>query len=71
MIETLAHGYSFESTQRELSNEYQHDSVKMVFKNLCILVLWTKKASAFKGLNYFQQNIKTWLESFVSQQPRP
>ena len=24
MIETLAHGYSSESTQRELSNEYQH-----------------------------------------------
>ena len=27
MIETLANGYSSESTQRELSNEYQHDSV--------------------------------------------
>ena len=27
MIETLAHGYSYESTQRELSNEYQHDRV--------------------------------------------
>ena len=27
MIETLTNGYSFESTQWELSNEYQHDSV--------------------------------------------
>ena len=29
MIETFAHGYSSESTQRELSNEYQRDTVKM------------------------------------------
>ena len=27
MTETLAHGYSSESAQRELSNEYQHDRV--------------------------------------------
>ena len=27
MTETLAHGYSSESTQQELSNEYQHDMV--------------------------------------------
>ena len=27
MTETLAHGYSSDSTQRELSNEYQHDRV--------------------------------------------
>ena len=27
MIETLAHGFSSESTQCELSNEYQHDRV--------------------------------------------
>ena len=26
----------------ELSNKYQHDRVKMVFKNLCVLVLLTK-----------------------------
>ena len=39
---TLAHRYSFESTQLELSNEYQQDRVWRVFKNLCILVLWTK-----------------------------
>ena len=50
MTETLAHGYSSESTQEELSNEYQYDKVKMVFKNLCILVLWTKVASELEGL---------------------
>ena len=46
MTETLAHAYSSESTQWELSDEYQHDRVKMVFKNLCVLVLWKKVASA-------------------------
>ena len=50
MTETLANGYSSEITLRELSNEYQHDRVKMFFKNLCLLVLWTKVASALKGL---------------------
>ena len=50
MTETLANGYSSESTQRDLSNEYQHDRVWMVFKNICVLVLRTKKASALEGL---------------------
>ena len=27
MTETVANGYSSESTQQELSNEYQHDKV--------------------------------------------
>ena len=36
MTETLANGYSSESTQRELSNEYQHDRVWLVIKNLVI-----------------------------------
>ena len=45
-------GFSYESTQWELSNEYQHDRVKMVFKNLCVLVLWTKVALALEGLIY-------------------
>ena len=35
---------------KELSNEYQHDRVYMIFKYLCILVLWTKVASALEGL---------------------
>ena len=50
MTETLAYGYSSESTLRELSNEYQHDRVQMVFKDFCILVLWTKVTSASEGL---------------------
>ena len=41
---------SSESTQRELSNEYQNDRIYMFFKNPCILVLWTKVASALEGL---------------------
>ena len=50
MTETLAYGYSSESTQQELSNEYQHDRVLMVFKNICILVLRMKVALALEGL---------------------
>ena len=50
MTKILAHGYSSESTQRELSNEYQHDRVQMVFKNLCVPVLWMEEALALDGL---------------------
>ena len=46
MTETLANEYSSDMTQQELSNEYQHDRVKMIFKKLCVLVLWMKIASA-------------------------
>ena len=49
MTETLAHGYSSESTLRELSNDYQHDRVYMFFKKLSILMLRTKVALAVKG----------------------
>ena len=49
MTETLADGYSSESTQQELSNEYQYDRVE-VFKDSFVLVLWTKVALAFEGL---------------------
>ena len=52
MTETLANGYSSESTRRELSNEYQHNRIKMVFKNICLLVLWTKISSALEGLTF-------------------
>ena len=48
MIITLAHGYSSESTQREVSND---TNMTMVFKNLYVLiVLWTKVALALEGL---------------------
>ena len=53
MTETLAHGYSSKSSQQELSHEYQYDRVHMVFKNLCVLVLWTKVASALEGFDLF------------------
>ena len=53
MIETLAYGYSSESTRQELSNEYQHDRVKMFFKNRCVLVLWMKVISAFGRVKAF------------------
>ena len=33
MTETLANGYSSESTRCELSNEYQDDRVKMIFED--------------------------------------
>ena len=41
MTETLHMGYSSESTQRELSTEYQYDRV-YVFSKIC--VRWTKVA---------------------------
>ena len=53
MTETLANGYSCESTQRELSNEYQLDRVSMVFENICVLVIWMKETSALEGLMTF------------------
>ena len=36
MTETLANGYSSEGTQRELSNEYQHDRVWLDIKHRVI-----------------------------------
>ena len=50
MTETLANGYSFESTQWDLSDEYEHDRVWMVFKDFWIFVLWMKVALALEGL---------------------
>ena len=56
MAETLAHGYSSESTQQELSNEYQHDMFQADFKNLYIIVLWTKVAIVLEGLITFNHS---------------
>ena len=50
MTETMANGYSSESTQRELSNEHQHDRVKMFFVIFCLFVHWRKVTSAGEGL---------------------
>ena len=46
----MANGNSSESTQRELSNEYQHERVQMVFNFFCVIVLWMKVALALEGL---------------------
>ena len=51
MYETLINGYSYDSTQRELSNEYQHDRVFKNFKIFYLFVPLTKIASEPKGLN--------------------
>ena len=50
MSKTLALGYSSGSTQRVLSNEYQHDRVGIIFKNPCALMLWMEVALALEGL---------------------
>ena len=50
MTETLANGYSSESTPRELSNEYQYDRVSMIFKDFCLFGLSTNVGSALEGL---------------------
>ena len=50
MTETLANGYSDDSNQGELSNEYQHVRVLKTFKIFCVLVPLKKVASASKGL---------------------
>ena len=34
-----------------VSNECQHDRVKIVIKNLCFLVQWKKEASACERVN--------------------
>ena len=46
MIEILANGYSSDSAQQELSNEYQHDRIKMIFITFYFFVHLTKVASA-------------------------
>ena len=48
ITKSLTNGYSFENTHRELSNDYQPSLD--VFKNICVLVLWTKVALALSGL---------------------
>ena len=64
MTETLAHGYSSEGVQGEQSNQYQHERVKMVFKNLCILLLDGKTAYIFfqeiLPLGIYNQNSQTF-----------
>ena len=53
MTETLAHGYSSESPQWELSKEYRHNRVQMFFKDLCILVFWSQSLGRVKSIIHF------------------
>ena len=48
----MSNRYSSDSTQQEVSNEYQHDRVKMIFIIFCFLVHWTKVTSAAKELSH-------------------
>ena len=50
ITETLAHGYSSDSTRRKLSNEYLDDLVWMIFIIFCILVHWAKVALVLEDL---------------------
>ena len=59
MTETLAHWDSFESTQQELLNKYEHGRVWKVFKTLCVLVVRRKVASALEGLSQDLNTIST------------
>ena len=58
MAETLAYGYSSDSILQELSNEYQHDRVKMFFIIFCFFVHCTKVTSASEGLTSTQYDPK-------------
>ena len=51
MTETLEYGYTSERSQRELSNEYNRNRVTMVFKNLCIIVLWDENSLSIGRVN--------------------
>ena len=58
MTETVAYGYSTESTQWELSNDYQYYRMEMAFIICCNLVLWTKIVLALKGFNRFNAAVR-------------
>ena len=58
MIETLANGYSSESTQQELPNEYQHDRVWMVFKDLNPLMLKSYSFNFVWTFDTFDNNLE-------------
>ena len=49
-----------------LSNEYPHDRVSMIFKHICVLVLWMKEASALEGLRV----ISAWQDYMWSSSSR-
>ena len=52
ITETPANAYSSESTRRELSNEYQHDMITLIFMILCFFVLWAIAAVTLEGMRH-------------------
>ena len=53
MTETLANGYLYDSTQRGLSNEYQHDMVQIIAKYFYDIVPRTKSSLSITRVNPF------------------
>ena len=46
----MIYKYSFDNTQQELFNEYQHDRFWIVFEQFWVLLPWMKVTIAVKGL---------------------
>ena len=66
MAETLAHGYASDSTQGELSNEYQHDrGLDGSQKSLHPCAL-DKKSLSIGGVNYTVSIFQTILSASLS-----
>ena len=61
MIDTLAHGYSSENTQLELSNEYQHGRVLIDTKESDGIAVPTKKIAIKSRTDHFDSGISNML----------
>ena len=57
MTETMANGYSYDSTRLDLFNEYQHDRVKMIIKDFVFFVHWIKVTSEAEWLGYLLKEL--------------
>ena len=57
IFETISHRYPAKCTQRELSNEYLHDRVKMGFRVFCAVVPWKKVTSALEGFGTLMEKL--------------
>ena len=64
MTGTLAHGYSFESAQQELSNEYQHDRER---ERIVLLILFKQLVSYLDEIKKTQTLKKSFL---LAQSPK-
>ena len=68
MTETMENGYSPDSTQWELSNEYNMTGLRRVWLLFCYFVHWTEVTLAAEELSYFnlshmqsQQYVSEWV----------